>query len=393
MIRRFVNIVAENYKSGMYSLHRLDVSKHLFYPSAAEAQALSAAPEALANIGAGGDVPPMTERLPELPAPCMSFLSSPTNSSLNPNVAFFGLVSPRSSEGKVLCIDNAGHALLYDADSHSTNTLPSLQHPKGINPVSVSVTRTSAKEEDLYILHSARAGLESGSCFDVLRFGTPGRLKVVRASISLEGWYWQSLPLPPFVYSPEYKPSLISSYAVVEGGCTICLSSATEGIGTYCFDTVSHEWRHAGDWMMPFDGKAVYSPELKLWLGFSLGSHHQHLCATSGLSAMVNQPPVLQHVWHDHTPNKCIATWASILSLGAGRFCTAKVFKVATNPDAEEKTGYFSGWGRVGDEFVVLTGLEIHCRHGDDNNVQQLQPFEHKSILYNCTSNSIHSVL
>jgi hypothetical protein len=60
MIRRFVNIVAENYSSNMYSLHRLDVAKHLFYPStttAAQAQELPAvAPsESLASIaGAGG---------------------------------------------------------------------------------------------------------------------------------------------------------------------------------------------------------------------------------------------------------------------------------------------------------------------------------------------------
>jgi hypothetical protein len=58
-----------------------------------------------------------------------------------------GLLRPRepphSSEGKIVCIDTrAGHTLLYDADSHSTSTMPSLRHPKGIiSPVSVSVAR------------------------------------------------------------------------------------------------------------------------------------------------------------------------------------------------------------------------------------------------------------
>jgi len=56
MIRRFVNIVAEDYKRGLYSLHRLDVSKHLFYPSTAQA--------AQANTGGGDEI----ERLQELPA-------------------------------------------------------------------------------------------------------------------------------------------------------------------------------------------------------------------------------------------------------------------------------------------------------------------------------------
>ena len=52
MIRRFVNIVAEKHKNGVYSLHRLKVSKHLFYPSTPQ----------------GGDDPPIIERLQELPA-------------------------------------------------------------------------------------------------------------------------------------------------------------------------------------------------------------------------------------------------------------------------------------------------------------------------------------
>ena len=42
--RRFVNLVAECYLSNVCSLHRLDVSQHLFYPSTAEAEA-AAKPE------------------------------------------------------------------------------------------------------------------------------------------------------------------------------------------------------------------------------------------------------------------------------------------------------------------------------------------------------------
>jgi len=44
MIRRFVNIVAENYRNGVYSLHRLEASKHLFYPSTPQEQAALAVP-------------------------------------------------------------------------------------------------------------------------------------------------------------------------------------------------------------------------------------------------------------------------------------------------------------------------------------------------------------
>jgi len=42
--RRFVNVVAESYLNNVCSLHRLDVSQHLFYPSTAEAEA-AAKPE------------------------------------------------------------------------------------------------------------------------------------------------------------------------------------------------------------------------------------------------------------------------------------------------------------------------------------------------------------
>jgi hypothetical protein len=39
---------------------------------------------------------------------------------------------------------------------------------------------------------------------------------------------------------------------------------------TYCFDTNSHRWWHAGDWMLPFGGRAEYVPELDAWLGYTL---------------------------------------------------------------------------------------------------------------------------
>ncbi|KAL6641793.1 hypothetical protein ACP70R_019974 [Stipagrostis hirtigluma subsp. patula] len=61
MIRRFVNLVREKHSNGKCSLRRLDVSKHLFYPSTAVAEA---------NSGPGGDKKPWAiESLPELELP------------------------------------------------------------------------------------------------------------------------------------------------------------------------------------------------------------------------------------------------------------------------------------------------------------------------------------
>ncbi|KAF8718695.1 hypothetical protein HU200_024996 [Digitaria exilis] len=224
MVRQFVNIIAQNYKSRQYSLHRLDVLKHLFGPSRAQAPT-------------GG----MIERLPELPPPCVRFGVPADNSKM----IFFGLVSPSSSDGKILCITEAGKSLLYDADKQLISTaipwLGSLKAPASV----VS-------------LH--RSGRFEGTCVRRLTLHRSGRCQGRR----------HSLPLPPFA---SHKPALISSYTVVEGGRTICLSAL--GVGTYCFDRVKGEWWQAGDWVLPFDGRADYVPDLNLWLGFSLGNPHE----------------------------------------------------------------------------------------------------------------------
>ncbi|XP_062187889.1 uncharacterized protein LOC133891187 [Phragmites australis] len=285
MIRRFVNIVAENYKSSMYSLHGLDVSKHLFYPSTAEAEAAAAKAAASKKNGNGGGRPPVIPRLRRLPAPYMSFQPSPTTLGDSTTMGTFALVSPRSSEGRILCSSDAGHSLLYNADSHFIQTMPSVQGFIGSRPITISTGRPGALEDDLYILRDG-AGL---SCFHVLRFGSKDRL--VHRPSGRKGWHWESLPRPPF-------SGIINSYTVVDGGRTICVSyNAPDFFGTYCFDTVEREWWEAGDWVLPFEGGAEYVPDLKLWLGFSPSKPH-HLCATSDLSAM-DQPPTLQHVLPD----------------------------------------------------------------------------------------------
>ena len=73
MIRRYVNVVSESVRSRVYSLHRVDVSNLLFYTSRAEAQAAAAAAEA---AGKNTRLP----KLSALPAPAISFRSSPNNS-------------------------------------------------------------------------------------------------------------------------------------------------------------------------------------------------------------------------------------------------------------------------------------------------------------------------
>jgi hypothetical protein len=67
----------------------------------------------------------------------------------NYKLEYCGLVSPSISDGRILCIDELGNTLLYNAESNVTAVMPCINEFKG--PVSVSA---SAKgEEGMYIVH------------------------------------------------------------------------------------------------------------------------------------------------------------------------------------------------------------------------------------------------
>ncbi|CAN6167923.1 unnamed protein product [Urochloa humidicola] len=367
--RRFVNIVAENYKSGMYSLHRLDVSKHLFYPSAAEADAAAAA--ASKKNGAG---PAAIPRLEQLPPPCISFQPTPTSVSDWANLPFFALTNPRRSEGRIVTCTKEGDSVVYDADSNSNQIMPSMRGYKGIKPTAIiSTGNPDAEEEDLYVLHSG---------FHVLRFGFmdlndfPG---------SRKAWHWDSLPRPPI-------NDRVRSHTVIDGGRTICLSSFPDSFGTCCFDTVEREWWHAGYWELPFEGGVEYIPDLGLWLGFP-PEKPNHLCATSDLSEMeqliaMEQPPeVSLHVLEDlDTPRNWFALRAKLINLGGGRFCVARVFQEVVMDTEDESEGldlshFCQDLDLLGHEFSMLTGVEL-VTSGSDGGKKLDGIRIHKSIRY-----------
>ncbi|TVU41742.1 hypothetical protein EJB05_15288, partial [Eragrostis curvula] len=153
--------------------------------------------------------------------------------------------------------------------------------------------------------------------------------------------------------------------------------------GTYCFDTVNHEWSFVGDWELPFDGRAEYVPELGAWLGLSSG-YPFDLCACTDLAAAIDahQEPTLRHVWQDFNPppeeddfltylskinRRCPPTvprrwddWLSndpreMVNLGSGRFCIAKGFRVQGNVSVGLEVEIDTR-ERV---FAVLTGVEV----------------------------------
>ncbi|CAL5091200.1 unnamed protein product [Urochloa decumbens] len=389
--RRFVNLVAYNYSTGERSLHRLDAAKHLFYPSTAKAEAAHAKEE---DNNGGNPKPSKIGSLRRLPLPSLRFetFATASNNNMDMDDESMVLLNHHSSEGKILHASDDGEdgwAVLYDADSGSATTMPDIEGPLGSEPTFISVAGAGKEEGSLYVMtnHYWQHGFQ----FQVLHFG----------QCPLK---WEPLPLPPFASSSS--SSTVRSYTVVDGGRTICAS--IESKGTYCFDTRSHQWHKAGDWVLPFQGRAEYVSELDTWFGIQ--PYNDHLCASSDLATAMadHREPTLQHVWkYLDLPNEleyivlkgrlrgiCLRrsrNWSldtvDLLNLGGGRFCIATVIQ-------DQRTvsfGYESDTETEA-EFVVLSGLEV-VRDAGNREEGGLRMVKHKSKRYMFGSNKIQWVL
>ncbi|CAL5091210.1 unnamed protein product [Urochloa decumbens] len=398
MIRRFVNLVLADHDVRMHTLHRLDVAKHLFYPSTAAAEAANAKANHNNNGAGGGDKPKpppgIDKRRRRLPEPSMRFAPFPPPAANecaeerepwpSADDSFF-LLSPGTSEGRILhATEWSSRVVLYDADAGAISAaVPSFPKRMGRDPIAFS----------RYIGGGAVPEEEQGPAGDfvVLDFDEP--------------YEWQPLPPPPFD-AADAGGIRITSSAVVGGGRTICVSTATNDVGynysshvverTYCFDTAAREWRHAGDWALPFDGRAEHVPELGAWIGLS-SSPPNHLCAAD-LSAMdinaANQAPTPQHVWDDFTPppeesssvviNRRFSYYVlhtykewwgplgKLVNLGSGRFCIVKVFEIRRGESVDRYVEDMLDE----EEFAVLTGVEVLRGQG------VLRMVKHKSRRY-----------
>jgi hypothetical protein len=377
MIRRVVNLVVKNNSTGIHSVHRIDPYKHLFYESAAEA--------ASSNTNKGVDSTRKMQIL-ALPDPVVSFAPSPTSlpRPYKGDLDFFALLGTCGSEGKIVSANMAGETVLYDADERLFLNLPWLSEPKGWNPVCLSISLPGIVENSLYVIdRRPRSAMHrfcnireeyASSCFEVLEYGSRG----VRNMPA--GWRWRLLPPPPFALRPGYKPSYITSYTSVlnPDGCSTIYMSC-HGIGTYSFDTSRNleEWRHVGEWTLPFHGEARYISEFNLWFGFSADSR-THLCALD-LSAMEQdqqQRPVVRYLFEDLNPpveEDWFLMSCELVNLGAGKFCVIK------SVDADDT---------IGQQFAVLAGIEIV--RGDD---QGLHMVKHKRTCYGFNKGMINWVL
>jgi hypothetical protein len=272
-----------------------------------------------------------------------------------------------NSKSRILCLDTAGQAVLYDADSHTVETLPCLHEPKGSSPMALSVRRPDAHDpacpEALYVMDIFRGN------FEALVYGDPATY-LLHPRPNKFVWRWHQLPPPPFADDPER--GAISSFIVLDDN-RISVSTDTDIIGTYYFNAADEQWTKAGWWLMPFYGRAQLVPELNnLCFGVAKTSPN-HFCAMDLSSGRRRKR--LRHQWpHVDTPLGWEMRDASMAYLGAGKFCIAK-----TCDTGDE------------DNVILLTGVEVVHKKG--GKTSELQMIRHRSNCYSSLEHGIRCVL
>uniref|UniRef100_M8C1I1 Uncharacterized protein n=1 Tax=Aegilops tauschii TaxID=37682 RepID=M8C1I1_AEGTA len=256
--RRFLNLGLFDGRKRAYSLRRLDLSKmDFFHPTAQEAATHRKVVPTLTPAKAcapnrrricSTDLATTEAATPKINPPKSELLVRPPEVSYSirsPRCLHF---LPTALDSKVILDDHANRMLRFDTiDGCSCiDTMPSL-HGYKHSPLAISVPPT-----DLHLLH----GEDTGDLYIIDSVLHPDKAEVL------------ALRHPPGAPVDHPPQELVYGHALV--GDTICFSiSGSEGDGTYCFHMATREWSKAGDWLMPFDGKADYAPELGLWFGVS----------------------------------------------------------------------------------------------------------------------------
>ncbi|KAJ1273772.1 hypothetical protein BS78_05G009800 [Paspalum vaginatum] len=341
MVRRFVNVVVESRKTRIHSLHRLDVAKHLLYVPV----------DGRGKKSCGGGLwcwwcsTSINGRYRDAAREDHELQFLPSRPSNPFSLEFFGLVSPRTSEGRILCTSSS--AFVFDADARACQHMPSLGGRKGHGAISFSVPRAGAgaqqDEDDLYVMSACheynyyyyrdKDPDDAATPFEVLELGSRGERR------------WAPLPppryysmLPPGDRCPRARRRRQDHLRVVVGHMHV---------GTYCF-------RHR---------RAPVAQGRRL-----------------GPSALRGRGPACRSCWaiewRDHlaVPQewRCEGP-PSLVNLGAGRFCVAKLFEVLRSPPDDDDDGGLCYWGdfdgygwpdeqRVSHRVVLFTGVEL-----DDN--------------------------
>ncbi|KAL6656910.1 hypothetical protein ACP70R_004690 [Stipagrostis hirtigluma subsp. patula] len=263
------------------------------------------------------------------------------------------------ADRKVLCADQSGRTVLFDAETLDISTVPALRNTIW-SPVSLFVPGADADEHDyggsLFVMESRpdpepKGNGHSSHQFEALVYGKPTSTSIAKS------WHSKLLPPPPFIRDLRHwengRPR-ISSYGVVGGGSQVFVS--VEGVGTFCLDTVEHTWSEIGEWTLPFSGKVEYVPDLKLWIGLSA---EDQCLAAADLSTMDTKPQLIG-TWKELDPPKewWITKDSQLVNIGSGKFCIARFFHTNTPVLTQFGKEIFE------QHFVILTGVEVVPRVG-----------------------------
>ncbi|CAM0953749.1 unnamed protein product [Alopecurus aequalis] len=378
-VRQFVNLVTEKCSGrfydefmdkaigGLYTLRRIKADK-LFYGSTEEALQKESEQEAMAADPCKKEM--VRSRLPN---PLINFNQSRPVDGRTDFWPFYGAANQSS---KILCLDAAGQAVLYDAGDGALETLPCLRAPMGgerDDPVVLSValpggTQDPARPDALYVMDKRHGS------FEALIYGDPSPYRLGHCV-----WWWRQLPMPPFARDPTHGSIVAYALLADDDGGTICVSSYTDKVGTYCFNTASERWIRVGSWTLPFHGRGQVVPELD-GLCFGVASQYPcHMCAVdlSSISTDSARRPKLRHQWEVmDTPAGWSATNVSMSYMGAARFCIAKSFYIDGQDEDE----------------MVLNGVEVVRENNGARTSKSKHRFrmiKHKSIRYRLRNHRI----
>ncbi|CAL4937585.1 unnamed protein product [Urochloa decumbens] len=292
--RRYLYLLVDDLK-GTYPLRRIDASS-LFLSKNQVNQALAVE-----------ETPP--------PRTTVSFTPSRDRGRLE----FLGFFGRGPNRSHLAAVDYYGLSHTYDVGRRTMHEIASPNHCKFSHPVSLAVG------EALYVMdREAIPGSECG--FEVLTLDGPDD------SLCKPNSRWHCLQPLPFVLDPGYTRRFIGAYTG-DGGSNILIS--TPGIGTYSFDTSSCSWRKAGDWELPFCGRADFFPE-------------------HDITASAQGAPTLDMVWEDlDPPLSWVPLKSHLVYLGANQFCVAKFFERVFNAVSDQVC-----IPQI-ERFVVFTGLEL----------------------------------
>jgi hypothetical protein len=278
---------------------------------------------------------------------------------------------------KVLCVDPSAGTVLFDVGMCQLETIPCFNVRKRW-PLPCSVPLPSSADAAAAAGNGSFYIFESSPYQETLQGDDGARQQLSHQFVAFvyhsqsKSWQRQLLPPPPFVYDPKhyehYRHPDITSYAVVERGGSHAIFLSVDGAGTYCLDTVTHTWSYVGDWVLPFEGKVEYVPELKLWFGICTEGRQ---LGAADLSTVDSQPQIVG-TWKElEAPGHWRETKPpQLVNLGSGRFCITRFFCALLNPRSSVNPMVLAGYDAV-EDFTVLTGIDVvpcvHDAHGTAN--------------------------